>query len=75
MMIRVAGLVGQVQRGFDTPSIDGRSPMQQLAAIREKLADLSQQQQAIWRELRARLTAQARRGEPANFRDRGPGAT
>lgn len=56
MMIRVAGLVGQVQRGFDTPSIDGRSPMQQLAAIREKLADLSQQQQAIWRELRVRLT-------------------
>jgi polyphosphate kinase len=56
MMIRVAGLVGQVQRGFDTPSIDGRSPMQQLAAIREKLADLSQQQQAIWRELRVGLS-------------------
>ncbi len=52
MMIRVAGLVGQVQRGLATPSIDGRSPTQQLAAIREKLADLSQQQQAIWRSLR-----------------------
>lgn len=56
MMIRVAGLVGQVQRGLDTPSIDGRSPTQQLSAIREKLADLSQQQQAIWRELRLRLS-------------------
>lgn len=56
MMIRVAGLVGQVQRGFDTPSIDGRSPGQQLAAIREKLAELSAVQQTIWRELRASLS-------------------
>jgi polyphosphate kinase len=55
MMIRVAGLVGQVQRGLETPSLDGRSPAQQLAAIREMLADLSQQQQAIWRSLREGL--------------------
>ena len=55
MMIRVAGLVGQVQRGLETPSLDGRSPAQQLAAIRETLADLSQQQQAIWRSLREGL--------------------
>jgi polyphosphate kinase len=55
MMIRVAGLVGQVQRGLATPSIDGRSPTQQLAAIREKLVDLSQRQQAIWRTLRGAL--------------------
>ncbi|WP_026091960.1 RNA degradosome polyphosphate kinase [Porphyrobacter sp. AAP82] len=55
MMIRVAGLVGQVQRGFDAPSIDGRSPAQQLTAIRETLAILSQRQQAIWRQLRTGL--------------------
>ena len=55
MMIRVAGLVGQVQRGFDAPSIDGRSPSQQLAAIREMLALLSHRQQAIWRDLRSGL--------------------
>ncbi|MFN3864883.1 MAG: RNA degradosome polyphosphate kinase [Erythrobacter sp.] len=55
MMIRVAGLVGQVQRGLATPSIDGRSPTQQLAAIHERLVDLSQRQQAIWRTLRAAL--------------------
>ena len=55
MMIRVAGLVGQVQRGFDVPSIDGRSPTQQLTAIRENLAILSQRQQAIWRELQRGL--------------------
>ena len=52
MMIRVAGLVGQVQRALATPSLDGRSPSQQLAAIREKLAELSQRQQAIWRNVR-----------------------
>ncbi len=57
MMIRVAGLVGQVQRGLATPSIDGRSPTQQLAAIREMLAELSQRQQAIWRSVRAGLAA------------------
>ena len=57
MMIRVAGLVGQVQRGLATPSIDGRSPLQQLTAIREMLAELSQRQQAIWRSVREGLAA------------------
>ncbi len=52
MMIRVAGLVGQVQRRLATPSIDGRSPTQQLAAIREKLTELSGIQQTIWRKVR-----------------------
>ncbi|WP_379920665.1 RNA degradosome polyphosphate kinase [Erythrobacter sp. R86502] len=55
MMIRVAGLVGQVQRGLETPSIDGRSPMQQLAAIREKLVELSAIQQTIWRSVQEGL--------------------
>jgi polyphosphate kinase len=57
MMIRVAGLVGQVQRGLETPSLDGRSPSQQLAAIREKLVELSQRQQVIWRTVRDGLAA------------------
>ena len=57
MMIRVAGLVGQVQRGLAASSLDGRSPTQQLAAIREKLAELSQRQQAIWRSVREGLAA------------------
>ena len=55
MMIRVAGLVGQVQRGIEKRSIDGRSPTQQLAAVREKLAELSERQQEIWRFLHDRL--------------------
>lgn len=74
MMIRVAGLVGQVQRGLGEPSIDGRSPSQQLAAIREKLAQLSALQQEIWRDLRVALAgadihvADERRVKPAAHR-------
>ncbi|ALE17005.1 Polyphosphate kinase [Altererythrobacter epoxidivorans] len=58
MMIRVAGLEGQVQRGIDVPSIDGLSPSQQLAAIRSKLAELAERQQVIWRNLNPLLGAQ-----------------
>ena len=55
MMIRVAGLVGQVQRAITRPSIDGRTPSQQLAAIREELESISDLQQNIWRELHGLL--------------------
>ncbi|WP_234033047.1 RNA degradosome polyphosphate kinase [Erythrobacter rubeus] len=55
MMIRVAGLVGQAQRGIDKPSIDGQTPTQQLSAIREKLAVLSEWQQDIWRDIHRSL--------------------
>ncbi len=51
MMIRVAGLVGQVQRGITRPAIDGRTPSQQLTAIREQLESISDLQQSVWREL------------------------
>ncbi|MCK0127708.1 RNA degradosome polyphosphate kinase [Erythrobacter sp. F6033] len=71
MMIRVAGLVGQAQRGIAKPAIDGRTPTQQLVAIREKLEMLSAWQQDIWRDLRDRLAdtdihvADERRVNPA----------
>ena len=71
MMIRVAGLVGQVQRGIAKPAIDGRTPTQQLSAIRAKLAMLSAWQQDIWRDLHDRLAetdihvADEQRVEPA----------
>ncbi len=55
MMIRVAGLVGQVQRGISKLSIDGRTPSQQLAAIREATEELESEQQVVWRELHALL--------------------
>jgi len=54
-MIRVAGLVGQVQRGVGLLTIDGRSPTQQLTAVREELDQLVARQQEIWRDLRAQL--------------------
>lgn len=55
MMIRVAGLVGQVQRGIGRMSIDGATPSQQLVAIRERVRALSDAQQAMWLDLRGRL--------------------
>ena len=55
LMIRVAGLVGQVQRGIDRVSSDGRSPSQQLAEIRARLEELNTKQQETWRGLRAPL--------------------
>lgn len=55
MMIRVAGLAGQVQRKIDTVSIDGRTASQQLAEIREQVRKLELTQQASWRELRELL--------------------
>ncbi|MHA6334127.1 RNA degradosome polyphosphate kinase [Qipengyuania sp. CAU 1752] len=57
MMIRVAGLVGQVQRGIDSPSDDGRTPKEQLSAVVSQLEELSERQQEIWRDLREQLAA------------------
>lgn len=55
MMIRVAGLVGQVQRGIERVSIDGQSPTQQLSAIREAVLEINTRQRAAWTELRGLL--------------------
>ncbi|MBA4165368.1 MAG: RNA degradosome polyphosphate kinase [Erythrobacter sp.] len=55
MMIRVAGLMGQVQRGVGDISIDGLTAAQQLTAIRVRLEELYAQQQRAWRDLRAEL--------------------
>lgn len=51
VMIRVAGLVGQVQRGIDRPSIDGRTPSQQLSAVRKRVSALALRQQEVWSDL------------------------
>lgn len=55
LMIRVAGLVGQIRRGIDARSIDGKSAAQQMVAIRERVARLDKAQQAILADLRAEL--------------------
>ena len=51
-MVRVAGLEGQVLRGIETQAIDGTSPRQQLAAIREQLQAVEERQQASLETLR-----------------------
>ncbi len=56
MMIRVAGLVGQVQRGIERLSIDGRSPSQQLVAIRDTVRRINRRQQRSWVQLRDLLS-------------------
>ncbi|MXO57764.1 RNA degradosome polyphosphate kinase [Altererythrobacter gangjinensis] len=73
MMIRVAGLVGQAQRGIDRLSIDGLSPAQQLSAIRNTLKRINAEQRECWSELRGLLDeagitiADNRRVEPESY--------
>ncbi|MDI2090053.1 RNA degradosome polyphosphate kinase [Commensalibacter oyaizuii] len=54
--VRVAGLAGQVREGFITPSPDGLTPAQQLAAIRERVKGLFADQQRIYKTLKSLLT-------------------
>ena len=58
LMVRVAGLAGQVRRHIEEISIDGRTPSQQLAAIHEKVIELELTQQEIRRDLEALLADQ-----------------
>jgi polyphosphate kinase len=54
-MVRVAGLKGQQAAGIVTPSQDGLTPAQQLAAINARTGELMGNQQACWRRLRDEL--------------------
>jgi polyphosphate kinase len=56
-MVRVAGLKGQVAAGVQTPSVEGLTPAQQLAAINSRSGELMRNQQACWRGLREELRA------------------
>ena len=55
MMVRVAGLAGQVRRGIDETSIDGLSPSQQLQRIYRGIEDLVQTQHATLQTLAGQL--------------------
>ena len=57
MMVRVAGLRGQVDEGIETPSPDGLTPAQQLARIAEAADALMRQQQQSFGTLRKALSA------------------
>ena len=50
-MVRVAGLKGQVEAGVTTPSQDGMTPAQQVAAVNAQASELIANQQGIWAEL------------------------
>ena len=55
LMVRVAGIAGQVRRRIEEVSIDGRSPVRQLADVHEGVQRLEASQQAIWAEIKADL--------------------
>jgi polyphosphate kinase len=55
LMVRVAGLKGQLQAGIMTVSQDGLTPAQQLEAIQQRATKLMQDQQASWLAIRERL--------------------
>lgn len=57
MMVRVAGLRGQVDEGIETPSPDGATPAQQLGAIALAADRLMMQQQESFATLRELLVA------------------
>jgi len=57
MMVRVAGIAGQVARNIEEVSVDGRTPGQQLAALREGVSELVAAQQASLEALAPLLAA------------------
>ena len=68
--VRVAGLVGQAKAGVTTASPDGRTPAQQLAEVEARARQLLEEQQRVWRELRALLAAAGIAvAEPADLSD------
>jgi polyphosphate kinase len=56
-MVRVAGLKGQVAEGVTTPSDDGMSPAQALAAINRRAGQLMAVQEKVWMALVEELRA------------------
>jgi polyphosphate kinase len=56
-MVRVAGLKQQVAAGIVTPSPDGLTPVQQLAAVRDRVHEMMIDARTTWHALRAELAA------------------
>jgi polyphosphate kinase len=54
-MVRVAGIKQQVLAGIVTPGPDGRTPVQQLAAVRERVHDMMLSGRNTWHQLRQEL--------------------
>ena len=58
VMVRIAGLVGQVREGVAKLSADGRTPSEQLALCTDEMRRLETRQQETWTALRKELDAQ-----------------
>lgn len=58
VMVRVAGLMEQEMYGIQTPSIDGKTPKQQLSGIRTAMHQLLKRQEKCWKQLRRELHKQ-----------------
>ncbi len=57
-MVRVAGLKGQQHAGIATPTQDGMTPSEQLAAINQRVGALMKEQQRCWADLRPALRSE-----------------
>src|ERR1700748_707422 len=55
-MVRVAGIRAQVREGITERSPDGLTPTEQLVLINKGVADLANDEQAIWRDRRHALS-------------------
>ncbi len=55
-MVRVAGLIGQIDAGVTNKSDDGLTPGEQLKRINEVAAELTDRQQRAWARLRHELS-------------------
>jgi polyphosphate kinase len=49
-MVRVAGLLDQVVARVNVRSADGRTPLQALGAVRERVLELTTEQSRLWRD-------------------------
>ena len=58
MMVRLAGLLGQIEEGVSDLGLDGRSPLQQFEMVNDKLTQVVNRQQDIWAALKKELKEQ-----------------
>jgi polyphosphate kinase len=54
-MVRVSGVIEQIERGQTTPGMEGLTPSELLIRILESTEKMNQDQEAVWRDLRQQL--------------------